>query len=210
MRPRARSVRAATSSKDRTEPRPIRASAGRVRRARHRLLLLQRRQRFGRHLPQGVADRQTLGYPLVAVHVPKTVDNDLPITDNCPGFGSVAKYVATSMREAAFDVASMARLSTKGFVLEVMGRHAGWITAAVGDGGAIADTPIPAGAAVPGSALRRGEVHGRRRWNQGQALRVLLQSACPKACSMHRRCADGGSGGRRMRSAMRSWVAWGR
>ncbi len=66
-----------------------------------------------------------LGYPLTAVHVPKTVDNDLAVTDNCPGFGSVAKYVATSMREAAFDVASMARTSTKVFVLEVMGRHAG-------------------------------------------------------------------------------------
>jgi 6-phosphofructokinase 1 len=66
------------------------------------------------------------------VHVPKTVDNDLPITDCCPGFGSVAKYVATSIREAGFDVASMARTSTKVFVLEVMGRHAGWITAACG------------------------------------------------------------------------------
>ncbi|MBC7780729.1 MAG: 6-phosphofructokinase [Proteobacteria bacterium] len=73
-----------------------------------------------------------LGYPLVCVHIPKTVDNDLAGTDNCPGFGSVAKYVATSMREAAFDVASMARTSTTVFVLEVMGRHAGWITAAVG------------------------------------------------------------------------------
>ena len=85
---------------------------------------------------------QALGYPLTAVHVPKTVDNDLAVTDNCPGFGSVAKYVATSMREAAFDVASMAKTSTKVFVLEVMGRHAGWITAAVG----MADdeaTPIP-------------------------------------------------------------------
>jgi len=75
---------------------------------------------------------EQMGYPLTAVHVPKTVDNDLPITDNCPGFGSVAKYVATSMREAAFDVASMAKTSTRVFVLEVMGRHAGWITAAVG------------------------------------------------------------------------------
>ncbi|HYQ98701.1 MAG TPA: 6-phosphofructokinase [Casimicrobiaceae bacterium] len=82
------------------------------------------------------------GYPLTAVHVPKTVDNDLPITDNCPGFGSVAKYVATSMREAAFDVASMAKTSTRVFVLEVMGRHAGWITAAVGMA-EDADTPIP-------------------------------------------------------------------
>jgi ATP-dependent phosphofructokinase / diphosphate-dependent phosphofructokinase len=85
---------------------------------------------------------ETLGYPLIAVHVPKTVDNDLAVTDNCPGFGSVAKYVATSMREAAFDVASMAKTSTKVFVLEVMGRHAGWITAAVGMA-EDADTPIP-------------------------------------------------------------------
>src|SRR5438552_7540015 len=84
----------------------------------------------------------TLGYPVIAVHVPKTVDNDLAVTDNCPGFGSVAKYVATSMREAAFDVASMAKTSTKVFVLEVMGRHAGWITAAVGMAEDRA-TPIP-------------------------------------------------------------------
>ena len=73
-----------------------------------------------------------LDYPVLCVHVPKTVDNDLAVTDNCPGFGSVAKYVATSMREAAFDVESMAKTSTKIFVMEVMGRHAGWITAAVG------------------------------------------------------------------------------
>lgn len=75
---------------------------------------------------------ETLGYPIQAVHVPKTVDNDLPITDCCPGFGSVAKYVATSIREAGYDVASMSRTSTKVFILEVMGRHAGWITAACG------------------------------------------------------------------------------
>jgi ATP-dependent phosphofructokinase / diphosphate-dependent phosphofructokinase len=75
---------------------------------------------------------QELGYPIVCVGIPKTVDNDLPITDCCPGFGSVAKYVATSIREAGYDVASMARTSTKVFVLEVMGRHAGWITAACG------------------------------------------------------------------------------
>jgi 6-phosphofructokinase 1 len=74
----------------------------------------------------------TLGYPIQAVHVPKTVDNDLPITDCCPGFGSVAKYVAVSIREAGFDVASMAKTSTKVFIMEVMGRHAGWIAAAGG------------------------------------------------------------------------------
>ena len=73
-----------------------------------------------------------MGYPLAAIHLPKTVDNDLAVTDCCPGFGSVAKYVATSMREAAYDVASMARTSTRVFVFEVMGRHAGWITAAIG------------------------------------------------------------------------------
>jgi 6-phosphofructokinase 1 len=75
---------------------------------------------------------ETLGFPIQAIHVPKTVDNDLPITDNCPGFGSVAKYVAVSIREAGFDVASMAKTSTKVFIMEVMGRHAGWIAAAGG------------------------------------------------------------------------------
>ncbi|MCK9192355.1 MAG: 6-phosphofructokinase [Nevskia sp.] len=75
---------------------------------------------------------EKLGYPLQAIHVPKTIDNDLPITDCCPGFGSVAKYVAVSIREAGYDVASMAKTSTKVFILEVMGRHAGWIAAAGG------------------------------------------------------------------------------
>ncbi len=84
----------------------------------------------------------TMGYPITAVHVPKTVDNDLPITDNCPGFGSVAKYIAVSTREASFDVASMAKTSTKVFILEVMGRHAGWIAAA-GGLASTRDTEIP-------------------------------------------------------------------
>ncbi len=75
---------------------------------------------------------EKLHYPLTCVGIPKTVDNDLVETDNCPGFGSVAKYVAVSMMEAGLDVASMARTSTKIFVMEVMGRHAGWITAAAG------------------------------------------------------------------------------
>lgn len=73
-----------------------------------------------------------LGYPLISIGIPKTVDNDLPITDNCPGYGSVAKYVAVSIREAGLDVASMAATSTKVFVMEVMGRHTGWIAAAGG------------------------------------------------------------------------------
>ncbi|MCH8543957.1 MAG: 6-phosphofructokinase [Alcanivorax sp.] len=75
---------------------------------------------------------ETLGYPIQAIHVPKTVDNDLPITDCSPGFGSVAKYTAVSIREAALDVQSMCATSTKVFVMEVMGRHAGWIAAAAG------------------------------------------------------------------------------
>lgn len=83
---------------------------------------------------------ETLGFPVQAIHIPKTVDNDLPITDNCPGFGSVAKYIAVSALEASFDVRSMAKTSTKVFILEVMGRHAGWIAAA---GGLIEDYGIP-------------------------------------------------------------------
>jgi 6-phosphofructokinase 1 len=83
---------------------------------------------------------EKMGYPVQAIHVPKTVDNDLPITDCCPGFGSVAKYIAVSTLEASFDVRSMAKTSTKIFVLEVMGRHAGWIAAA---GGLVEDYGIP-------------------------------------------------------------------
>ena len=70
-----------------------------------------------------------MGYDVTCIGVPKTVDNDLPVTDNCPGFGSVAKYNAVSIREAGFDVASMHKDSTKVFVSETMGRHAGWIAA---------------------------------------------------------------------------------
>ncbi|MDT8437721.1 MAG: 6-phosphofructokinase [Wenzhouxiangellaceae bacterium] len=73
-----------------------------------------------------------LGYPLNAIGIPKTIDNDLAVTDNCPGFGSVAKYVAVSILEASLDVMAMASSSTKVFILEVMGRHAGWIAAAGG------------------------------------------------------------------------------
>jgi len=73
-----------------------------------------------------------LGFPVQCIGVPKTIDNDLPITDTCPGFGSVAKYVAVSIMEASLDVESMASSSTKVFIMEVMGRHAGWIAAAGG------------------------------------------------------------------------------
>ena len=73
-----------------------------------------------------------MGYPIQAIHVPKTIDNDLALTDCCPGFGSVAKYVAVSTIETSFDVRSMCRTSTRIFVFEVMGRHAGWIAAAGG------------------------------------------------------------------------------
>lgn len=87
---------------------------------------------------------KSLGLPITCIGVPKTIDNDLPITDCCPGFGSVAKYVATSIREAALDVVSMSKNSTKVFILEVMGRHAGWIAAAcalAGREGESADAP---------------------------------------------------------------------
>ena len=73
-----------------------------------------------------------MGFPVQCIGVPKTIDNDLPVTDNCPGFGSVATYIAVSIQEASLDVESMASSSTKVFVLEVMGRHAGWIAAAAG------------------------------------------------------------------------------
>ncbi|HEY2395917.1 MAG TPA: 6-phosphofructokinase [Rudaea sp.] len=82
-----------------------------------------------------------LGYSLQVVGVPKTVDNDLPVTDSCPGFGSVAKYTAVSILEASLDVASMSESSTKVFVMEVMGRHAGWIAASAGLAGKGADDP---------------------------------------------------------------------
>ena len=75
---------------------------------------------------------QSIGFPVTCVGIPKTVDNDLPFTDACPGFGSVAKYIAIATREASLDVASMCESSTKLFILEVMGRHAGWIAAAAG------------------------------------------------------------------------------
>lgn len=75
---------------------------------------------------------EQMNYPLQAIHIPKTIDNDLPLTDCSPGFGSVAKYVAIATREAGLDIASMAASSTKVFILEVMGRHAGWIAAAAG------------------------------------------------------------------------------
>jgi 6-phosphofructokinase 1 len=82
-----------------------------------------------------------MGFPVICLGIPKTVDNDLPVTDNCPGFGSVAKYVAVSTQEAALDVLSMAETSTKVFVLEVMGRHAGWIAAAGGLAGTRPEDP---------------------------------------------------------------------
>jgi 6-phosphofructokinase 1 len=84
---------------------------------------------------------ETMGFPIQAIHIPKTVDNDLALTDQCPGFGSVAKYIAVSIREAALDVLSMSSTSTKVFILEVMGRHAGWIAAAAGLAGDKAGDP---------------------------------------------------------------------
>ena len=137
----------------------------------------------------------TLGYPIVAIHVPKTVDNDLPITDTCPGFGSVAKYVAVSTQEAALDVRSMSRTSTKVFILEVMGRHAGWIAAAAGLAGSKAGdraTHHP----LPGNCLRprrlpgaRGRVRAEVRLlrDRRQRGRALCRRALPRRCR-HRGC----------------------
>tara|TARA_B100000953_G_scaffold296449_1_gene289412 strand:+ start:1404 stop:2669 length:1266 start_codon:yes stop_codon:yes gene_type:complete len=109
----------------------------------HRLIEVFRAHDIGYFFYNGGGDSQDtahkvsqlgkrLGYPIQCVGIPKTVDNDLPFTDTCPGFGSVAKYVAVSVREAAMDVASMCETSTKVFIMEVMGRHAGWIAAASG------------------------------------------------------------------------------
>lgn len=81
---------------------------------------------------------EKMGYPIQTIHIPKTIDNDLPLTDNCPGFGSVAKYIATSTMEASLDIESMCASSTKLFIIEVMGRHAGWIAAS---GGLAAKSP---------------------------------------------------------------------
>jgi 6-phosphofructokinase 1 len=98
---------------------------------------------------------KSMGYPVTCLGIPKTVDNDLPITDNCPGFGSVAKYVAVSTKEAALDVLSMAETSTKVFILEVMGRHAGWIAAAGGLAGSGADNEPPHIILFPEIAFRK-------------------------------------------------------
>ncbi len=107
---------------------------------------------------------EKLDYPIQAIHVPKTVDNDLPITDNCPGFGSVAKYIAVSTREASYDVLSMAKTSTKVFVIEVMGRHAGWIAAA---GGLASDenNPIPIVILFPEVEFKQDEFIARIKEN---------------------------------------------
>jgi 6-phosphofructokinase len=107
---------------------------------------------------------EKLGYPVLCIGIPKTVDNDLVVTDCCPGFGSVAKYVAVSIREAGFDVASMARTSTKVFVLEVMGRHAGWIALESGIAGGADAILIPELPADPDRVvayLREREARGR-------------------------------------------------
>jgi len=110
---------------------------------------------------------ETMGYPIQAIHIPKTVDNDLPLTDCCPGFGSVAKFSAIAVREAAMDVASMAKTSTKVFIMEVMGRHAGWIAAAAGLAGNGGDEPphiilFPEIAFVPEEFLKKVDATVKR------------------------------------------------
>src|SRR3954464_5346274 len=125
---------------------------------------------------------ESMGYPIQAIHVPKTVDNDLPITDCCPGFGSVAKYVAVSALEASFDVRSMAKTSTKVFVLEVMGRHAGWIAAA---GGLLEDEGIP-------GVVRSGEIPFEEQPFLARVAALVQQHGfCTVVVSEGCRCADG-------------------
>jgi 6-phosphofructokinase len=126
---------------------------------------------------------EKLGYPVQAIHIPKTVDNDLPITDNCPGFGSVAKYIAVSALEASFDVRSMAKTSTKVFVLEVMGRHAGWIAAA---GGLIEDYGIPVLLLLPEISFDQDK------FIAAVKLRVEEQGYCTVVVSEGAQYADGG------------------
>lgn len=116
---------------------------------------------------------EKMGYPLQAIHVPKTVDNDLPITDCCPGFGSVAKYVAVSTLEAGADVASMAETSTKVFIIEVMGRHAGWIAAA----GGLANTDIILFPEVPFEKAKFIEAVDNAVKTQGHCIIVASEGA---------------------------------
>jgi ATP-dependent phosphofructokinase / diphosphate-dependent phosphofructokinase len=120
---------------------------------------------------------ESMGYPVQAIHIPKTVDNDLPITDCCPGFGSVAKYVAVSALEASLDVRSMAKTSTKVFVLEVMGRHAGWIAAA---GGLIQDHGIPVVVLFPEVAFDEKKFLARvdRLVNEHGFCTVVVSEGC--------------------------------
>ena len=128
---------------------------------------------------------KNMGFPIQAIHIPKTVDNDLPITDNCPGFGSVAKYIAISTREASFDVASMAKTSTKVFVLEVMGRHAGWIAAA-GGMAADRDNDIPILILFPEVPFER------RRFMAAVKQKVKIHGYCSVVVSEGLRDRQGG------------------
>ncbi|MDH3388940.1 MAG: 6-phosphofructokinase [Gammaproteobacteria bacterium] len=125
---------------------------------------------------------ETMGFPVQALHIPKTVDNDLPITDNCPGFGSVAKYIAVSALEASFDVSSMAKTSTRVFILEVMGRHAGWIAAA---GGLIEDYGIPVLVLFPEVDFDHG------RFIAALSCKVETHGYCTVVVSEGARNADG-------------------
>ena len=116
-------------------------------------------------------------YPLTCIGVPKTIDNDLAVTDTCPGFGSAAKYTAVSVREAALDVAAMAETSTKVFVYEAMGRHAGWLAAAAGLAGQGPDDAphiilLPERAYDEAAFLAKVKARGRaRRLLRGGGLR---------------------------------------
>ncbi len=115
-----------------------------------------------------------LGYPIISIAVPKTIDNDIVHSDSSPGFGSVAKHVATSLREAMADLASMANSSTRVFVMEVMGRNTGWIAAACGMAQpAAADGPL---------LLLVPEIHfDRRRFIAAVRARITRHVFCAVA-----------------------------
>jgi 6-phosphofructokinase len=147
-----------------------------------------------------------MGYPITCIGIPKTVDNDLAVTDCCPGFGSAAKYIAVSTREAALDVLSMARTSTKVFVLEVMGRHAGWIAAAGGLAGEKAGD-APHIILFPEIAFDRGVFLSKVKAcveKYGYCVIVVSEGVRTRTANFSPRRAP------RTPSAMLSWAAWDR
>lgn len=148
---------------------------------------------------------KAFGYPLHCIGVPKTIDNDLAVTDTCPGFGSAAKYTAVSVREAALDVAAMADTSTKVFIYEAMGRHAGWLAAAAGLAGQ-GPTTRRRSSCCPSAPLIRPRFWPRSaRWWNGSAG---AWSWPARASRTHRANSSPMPVARPTRSATRNWAVW--